>query len=747
MEPTVSHPISVQSPGLAAQACAREPIHIPGSIQPHGALVVLNEAQQAVRASANAHQWLAAGSRPGDLEAITQALHRSALKPLLSRWPARGETADQERVPFGDKLLHVALHHAEQGLILEFEEAGDGSPEHLHQLYGYVRHFASALGTTDSIADLSRSVAAHVRALTGFNRVLVYAFDPEWNGTVIAEDGDGVLPSYLDLRFPASDIPAQARELYRLNPLRLIPDANYRPVPIEPALDPATGQPLDLTFCALRSVSPVHVRYMHNMGTMASMSISILVDGKLWGLMSCHHHAPRVVPPANRAACLLLTEMLSMQIGARERGAYASGRIELKKIEVELVAALSRASSLDAGLQDKGDALLRLVQAEGAVLWRDGVSLSLGTVPDHGLLPALVEWLGGQSGSCVVTDRLGECLPAAACMAGPASGILALTVSQLHPHYLIWFRPQVVQTVRWGGDPRKPGSDGEALNPRLSFEQWKEQVKGRSLPWSHAEIDAACDFRHALINLVLRHAEERAALTERLQRANAELESFSYSVSHDLRAPFRHIVGYTELLKNHDRALDDKSRHYLRSIADSALAAGQLVDDLLNFSHLGRTSLSSVAIDMNKLVEEVLRSLQIEYAQRPVQWRIERLAQAQGDPSLVRQVLANLVGNALKYSRGRDPAVITIASEERGGETVYTVSDNGIGFDMRYVHKLFGVFQRLHRMEDFEGTGIGLALVHRILERHGGWIRAEGEVGKGARFTFALPKNNGENDG
>jgi light-regulated signal transduction histidine kinase (bacteriophytochrome) len=278
------------------------------------------------------------------------------------------------------------------------------------------------------------------------------------------------------------------------------------------------------------------------------------------------------------------------------------------------------------------------------------------------------------------------------------------------------------------------------LSPRRSFETWREQVRGRSRPWSAAEIDQARDFRNAVVNVVLRRAEESAVLASQLQRTNAELEAFSYSISHDLRAPFRHIAGYAELLTARERGLDETSRHYLSSIVEAAVGAGRMVDDLLAFSHLGRTSLNRVATDMTKLIGEVRVGLDAEIASRRVEWRIGPIPPAWGDPGLLRQVWANLIGNALKYSRDRDPAVVTITGETTPAETRYSVRDNGVGFDMAYAGKLFGVFQRLHRADEFPGTGIGLALVKRIVERHGGSVWAAGELGKGATISFTLPR-------
>jgi light-regulated signal transduction histidine kinase (bacteriophytochrome) len=232
---------------------------------------------------------------------------------------------------------------------------------------------------------------------------------------------------------------------------------------------------------------------------------------------------------------------------------------------------------------------------------------------------------------------------------------------------------------------------------------------------------------------------ELAELICQLQRSNEELESFSYSVSHDLRAPFRHIVGYTQLLRDREQALSEQSLHYLDSINEAAVSAGQLVDDLLSFSQLGRTELSMSPVDMQKVVQEIVRSVEPDLRGRQIEWRIQSLPPTSGDAALLRQALYNLVENALKYSRDRAPAIIEISGEQHASECVYTVRDNGVGFDMAYAHKLFAAFQRLHRMEDFAGTGIGLALTHRIIERHGGWIEARGAIDHGAEFRFAIP--------
>ena len=729
----LSHSANVSHLG---DVCAQEPIRVPGAIQPFGSLVCLAQNDlRVLHLSANADAILNMPMRIGMELAVEPAVAADILAGS-----ATGQTTWRRVLRLAGGRFQVSSHRTSQGQLLEFEPVPPDAEYAADQAYEALRLFMDRIEPLTDVRAVSQVVAEQVRAMTGFNRTLIYRFDPDWNGTVIAESGDGVLPSYLDLRFPASDIPAQARALYQSNRLRLIPDADYQPVPIEPLVSPIDGQALDLSPVALRSVSPVHLRYMRNMATGASMSISLVVDGKLWGLISCHHKDPRWISPHIRSACDLLGHLAAQQIVARERMAEISQRIALKRTETNLLVALARSDSFQAGLADNLDHWLGLTNASGAAVVFAGEVHTAGITPPAAKIRDIASWLHTTpSGSVYATDSLAAAWPAINGSAAEASGLLAVSISQLHPSYIMWFRRELVHTVTWAGDPSKP-ADGEMLSPRTSFDQWKELVRDKAASWTATEIDAAAEFRAAIIDFVLRRAEERAAMTEKLQLSNKELEAFSYSVSHDLRAPFRHIVGYAELLRDRETGLDATSQRFLDTIRDAALSAGRLVDDLLAFSQLNRASMVLGRIDMNKLVAEVRLAAMQGVTDRLIKWQIRSLPEAWGDATLLRQAMLNLMSNAVKYTGHRSQAEITIEGHEDGRETVYTVRDNGIGFDMQYVSKLFGVFQRLHRVEDFEGTGIGLALTKRVIDRHGGWIRAEGVENQGATFTFALPR-------
>lgn len=333
---------------LDLDACSAEPIHIPGGVQPHGAVAVLDvERGRILQVSENLSTILGTASVSRSMDDIDPS---GVLRVELQAWLASEEVLFLRTMSLSARPLQVTAHRGAQGVIVEFEAPPSSEAETLEAIYPRLRRFMDQVEEAKDLTGVAQAAVRKVRALTGFNRVLLYGFDADGVGTVLAEDGDGVLPSYLDLRFPASDIPAQARRLYTQNRLRLIPDANYVPSPITPALSPVDDQPLNLSPAALRSVSPIHLQYMRNMGTLSSMSISILVDGALWGLISGHSAEPHMVNPQVRTACDFLGQIVSLQIASRLQTQRAAEEVSAKRLETELLAKLATATDFATGL-------------------------------------------------------------------------------------------------------------------------------------------------------------------------------------------------------------------------------------------------------------------------------------------------------------------------------------------------------------------------------------------------------------
>ena len=736
----------------ALERCAQEPIQVPGSIQPHGFLLVLDEHDlRVLQASDNTERWLGVPAREllGSLFADLMS-GSFDLRGHLARLPAQevfpfhiGDVRLRPGSPYGD-VLRLLVHRHDQVLITEFEPLRTPQGLEAHgDYYPLVRGFVGSLHKAGSLQALLQQSVEQIKRITGFGRVKAYRFDADGNGQVLAEVADPGYPSYLGLCFPASDIPRQARELYRINRIRVIEDANYQASPLLPAANPRTGKPLDLSFAALRSVSPVHLQYMRNMGTLASMSLSIVVDGQLWGLVSCHHEQPRPVDLRTRTACELLASVLSLQIESRESHANTRQLLELRQHIVRMISSMADHDSVGDGLRDLPEVLLAFAGAQGAAVISAERCDLIGKTPPAAQVNALVHWLSQRGEESVFhSDNLCRDIDELPELAAHAGGVLAVAISQIHSHYLLWFRPEQVRTVNWAGQPNKQVGPQGNLDPRHSFESWQEKLRGYCEPWHPLVIEGVQELRTAVLGIVLRKAEELAQLAGELRRSNKELEAFSYSVSHDLRAPLRHIAGYSELLGEIEgQSLSERGRRFLQHIEEAAHFAGSLVDNLLNFSQMGRSALRLSEVDLNALVEAIRSELAPDYQNREIVWDIAQLPKVVGDPAFINMALHNLLANAIKYTRGRTPARIGISAVQHPGETEICIRDNGVGFDMAYANKLFGVFQRLHRMEDFEGTGIGLASVRRIIERHDGRVWAHGKVGQGATFHFTLPRH------
>jgi chemotaxis family two-component system sensor kinase Cph1 len=736
--------------------CDREPIHSPGSIQEHGFLLVLqlqsDGSLRIVTASENSAHYL---QKPlstilnTGLQTIVEGKTIENLERELKSDLSPSEAVrflGTTRLPLGGEAaleFQVVGHRLGEFVILECEHT-EHSVDVAH-LNAVISDFVSSIEEIQDPQELCQLISRKVRELTGYDRVMLYQFNEDGHGTVLAEERNERLPSYLGLHFPATDIPQQARALYVLNRVRIIPDVEYHPSPLVSIPEREDAPPLDLSLSILRSVSPIHRDYMRNMGTISSMSISLVAEGRLWGLISGHHSEPLTVPYLVRSATTVLSRIAMSQLMSLERARKMNHAIRLKSVHGQLLTFMAAGENYIDGLANHPDELLAVTGASGAAIVVGERCILLGETPAKEDVLELAQWLFKEVREEVYeTHQLELDYSLSEEMRAKASGLLAISLSQVHRMKILWFRPEVVRTVHWAGEPAKGEVvvDGiRQIHPRNSFATWKQIVRGKSVPWSSVEVESAREFRSIVLEIVLKRAEELAEMAAELESTNRELEAFSYSVSHDLRAPFRHISGFAELLlENESEHLSETGRRHLSTIAQSAQFAGLLVDSLLNFSRISRTNLEMRTFPMSTLVRDVWRDVvQQELKGRQVEFEMTELPTINGDVNLLRQVWRNLLSNAVKYSRTRELPKVKVSSKASSAEYIFCVQDNGVGFESQYAHKLFGPFQRLHRMEDFEGTGIGLANVRRIIGRHNGRTWATGEVDKGASFFFSMP--------
>lgn len=731
----------------------KEPIHIPGCIQPDGVLFALQEPELTIlQVSNNTFDYLGVHSHELLGENINKLFNTNNLN-YLKKSLLNDDIVEVNPLKITIKLNNKILkfdgivHRLDGVLILELEPLSSENSVPFLGFYRLVKPFVSKLQGAANITDLCKNTVKEVRKLTGFDRVMVYQFDNQGNGSVIAEDKAESLEPFLGLHYPVFDIPSQARKLYCLNWLRLITNVDYQPIEIVPTCNPLTNKPLDLSKAILRSVSLCHIEYLHNMGVTASMSISLIKNGELWGLIVCHHQSPKHIPYQVRTACEFFGQVMSLELSNKEGNEDYEYRLEQKSIQAKLIEYLSLEENFISGLIKYKPNLPDLVKAQGAVVCLDGDYIVVGETPKQEEIKRLIEWLGNNCKNEVFyTDCLPSLYQEAESFKDVASGLLAISISKAQKNYILWFRPEVIQTVNWGGNPKKTIEieNGEMrLHPRKSFELWKQLVKLKSLPWKQCEIEAAIELRNALIGVVIRKADELAKLNVELSQSNSELDSFAYIASHDLKEPLRGIHNYSSfLIEDYADKLDENAVSKLNTLIRLTQRMEDLIDSLLHFSQVGRVNLSVEETDLNQLVNHILEILSVRIEQTKVDIRIPRiLPRIRCDRVRVGEVFNNLIANAIKYN-DKPERWIEIGFKEptrRGEPIIFYVRDNGIGIRQKHIDTIFRIFKRLHGPDKYGGgTGAGLTIAKKIVERHSGSIWVESTFGEGTTFYFTL---------
>jgi light-regulated signal transduction histidine kinase (bacteriophytochrome) len=691
----------VESTDLAN--CDQEPIHIPGAIQPHGILLVLEPTTEAILQVAGD----LAGSLGQDRSARRQsvddmlgisldALARSARVDVQSQPVYLGSV----RLTGPGSELDVIAHKRDGVVLLELEPAPTSRLSAAH-LLASIRAIATSLEAAPDLLRTCQTAAREFRRLTGFERVMVYRFLEDGSGAVYAEDKAAGMPSLLNHHYPASDIPRQARQLYVRSTIRVIPDVDYVSAPLTPEICPATGRPLDMSDCGLRSVSPIHLQYLKNFGVTASMSVSIVHGGTLWGLISCHHTAPMAVSYEIREACKHVGQILSQQIAAREQaeGHAQARRMAQARDEVLLILARASGSAEDA-LAEHASELRDIVPCDGVAVCRRGrVTAGVGHRPSDTETEELARWLlRDGSRDLYATDRLSEqYAPAAGCRAR-ASGLLATVVSHEEQVMLLWFRAEQVEVVDWAGNPHKPvepGTTPGVLTPRASFELWRETVHGRSRPWTPEEIDTARRFRDAVFRL--RQQQRLEELNRRLREILSDKDHL-IAQKDLLMREVHHRVQNSLQLVNSMLGLQE------RELTDPVLAArfAEARRRILAVSTVHRRlwrsdQIQSIGFDtyMRELRDGLVQEWGTDWNEHIKVWTTPVLVPTD-QAVILALIVTELLTNAVKHAYGGAPGPIdvTVGGTPNGGLKI-AVADQGTG--MKQVERPGGFGSRLTR--------------------------------------------------
>jgi len=734
-----------------------QPIHLSGSIQPHGLLLALNAELEIWQVSNNTENYL--NKQPQELlgqplSCLLATQQIAAIKKCLEKKIGSVTTL---KIPIttlnGERYFDGIAHRTSNAVILELEPTDSDEEVSFLSFHALVSEAIAQLQNTSNLEEFLHLVASEYRKITAFDRVMVYQFDEQGAGSVVAEAKREDLAPYLGLHYPALDIPEPARQLYTQCLQRFIPNLTAQPVKlISQADSPAT--PIDLSWAVLRSVDPCCITYHQNMGVAAILVIALIKNQQLWGLISCHHQTPKYLAYEVRKICEFLGQIVSLELGHKVIHSELDYEVRLKSLQSEFVELISQADNFIDALIKPQPSLLALVSATGAAVCLDNEITLVGVTPNIEQVRELIAWVDSQiSERIFATDSLPKLYPEAIQFKDTASGLLLLRISQIQRYYILWFRPEVLQTINWAGNPNasiQTNTDGSVtLCPRTSFEKWQEIVQLTSLPWKQCEIDNALALKNAIVGIVLSKAEELAKINQELERSNRELASFAYAASHDLKEPLRGIYNFsTILIEDYAQILDEDGVDYLQTVLSLSVRMETLINSLLRLSQLGQTELHLQLTNLNELLNQVIDVITASRQEAQLNIHIPRtLPTVQCDPVLLNEVFTNLMINALKYNDKPEPLIEIgfITSEEshnfpkNTSFPVFYVKDDGIGIQEHHYQTIFRLFKRLHSQEKYGGgTGAGLAISKKIVELHSGQIWVESSIGNGSTFYFTL---------
>jgi len=721
---------------LTIDNCDIEPIHRPIATQGHGHILVIDQKRPDHLYAMNEHcpDWL--GQQiPNMWQKAVKSWVPSELREAVDsvRSTAAMQSFDPISFRHHGQTFDAIRHVHDEKAFIEIEPSADAQTK-----YQGVRRMMERLRACGSLHQLFESIPELVKEITGFDRVMIYQFDVDFHGSVIGEAKEKPLEPFLGLHYPATDIPPLARELFLKNRSRSIYDIalpNDRLL-FNPDLAPTTAY-LDLSMSQLRATSPMHIEYLEHMGVRATLSLAIVQEGRLWGLFACHHYSPRSLPYEMRKLGETLADLFSHRLSELQCDENMRVAAAARESEEDFLSHIRIEDYYKLDLAECGDSLQKICHADGAaVVSLDAVSCSIGVVPSPEALIAMRDWLIESAADDIfATDDMITTVPNADHFSSPIGGMLAACVSEVSSSYLFWFRLPQRQVTSWAGDPSKSvlveqNADGDEvrLSPRKSFAKWQQAVEDKSLPWTAGEIAMVERIR----NVILKKEFQRTASI--VMRNRQEFMQLIYAASHDLQEPLRTQLNYLDLLCDELQGTEHSDwTHFVGRASGAVHRMQALIADLLDYASLG-TETKRESVDLNSLIVDIQADLMQAVKKKQAVIRVGHLPCFKGARAELKQLFQNLLSNALKYVANQTIPLIEISSQRDGSFVLFSIQDNGIGIDEAHFQKIFLMFQRLHGKEQYDGTGIGLALCKKIVENYDGKIWVTSTVDKGSTF-------------
>jgi len=719
--------------------CDQEPIHICGEVQEYGYLIGTQNSK-IVSYSENILAFFSLDSSilGRDIKVLLSELN---LDINWNNYSNNQELAIQH-FDFKDEEYTLSIHTNNEITFFEIEKV---IPTHkINKEYAAIQHILR----NSNDENIWKVLLKEIQDIIDFDRAMIYQFLYDGSGQVIEELVKPNLESYLHLHYPESDIPAQARALYLKNPVRITSHVSGKTFPIVGVIP---REQMDLTYSVTRSSSPVHREYLKNAHVESSFSTSIIVNGELWGMVACQNAAPKHFDLQSR----LLAETLT-RTSANAFASYKSletlkeyQRINLNNISLRqnLLSEEDFGKALETNIKDIMDSCA----ADGMIIKINNEILTAGNVPNHSDIEKIIIWSRENNHNfeenIFITNTLCQDINVELDNPEISCGIITSVLGSNTSDMLIWLRKEQGQKIKWAGKPEKgtvseikDGVEIIKFSPRKSFEVWKEYVKGTSLPWKIKEIESARWITSVILKASHTKSSQIVDLNNQLKELNQELDSFSHTISHDLNTPLTVIKLNAQVAKkipdpeNIQKSLD--------SIITQVDMMSEMIRNVLELSRIKKSEIELKSIEVDALINTLAEDSKLSFNSPHTEIIIENTPEVLGDKTMIYQVFGNVIGNAVKYSSRSEKPLVKIVGEVYEDTVTYKITDNGIGIDKKESSKMFKIFSRMNNAKEFKGNGVGLSIVHHLMEKMGGKISYESESGKGTTFILNFQKPN-----
>ncbi|WP_080780189.1 ATP-binding protein [Chryseobacterium phocaeense] len=723
--------------------CHEEPIHIPGYIQSFGYLIGIDaESHSITFFSRNITDLFKIENAEPlfnrqlmDFSEVFRPVMDSDLYVSLKSFTKRENETHFDKIFVDGKEYHFSVFRGGKYIFLEFEAVQENPNKRISNKYDnfYV---------IDNEQDIWEQLLGTLAKIVNYDRMMVYKFMMDGSGKVIAERRSDNMDSYLGLHYPESDIPRQARELYLKKRKRIFSNVYAETVP----LMSRTEENIDLTFVASRGMSPVHGQYIKNSGASSSFSISIILDNHLWGLVTCQNSEPKHIDLEDRVQAGIFTALASNAYSSFKSKKELNYRLELNEKAAQLKAEFLKHNHLFDSLAENKEKLRKLPEADGLVIISENDRVSSGNVPDREMIDRIAHWAPEQTEESIYMNRsflkdFGQELN----LDETAAGIIIYFIERSKKEMLIWFRREFDEHINWAGNPEKNidvllqnGEEKHIVSPRTSFHIFTESIKGNSKRWNSRDISSVKAVRDVILETSHKQYNAIKSLNNELRKVNEELDSFSYTISHDLGTPLTVMkLNAQMLLSNFEET--EKNKNKLSSIIEEIDNMAEMMHDVLQLSRAKYSEIELERLQPSQTLLKISENAKITFESQKTEIIIGECPDVLADKTMLHQVFLNIINNAVKYSSYQDEPKVKIWGGEEEGSIVYRISDNGIGIPEEEKHKMFKIFNRMDNAKKFKGNGVGLSIVHRIMQRIGGNVDYESDK-EGTCFILTFKK-------